>query len=76
MLRLEQKDWKAFFLKEIFEEFQRGKRLKKDNHLPGEIPYISSSASNNAVDAFIGNQKNVRTFNSIKKLNLSNLLKE
>ena len=68
MLRLEQKDWKAFFLNEIFEEIQRGKRLKKDNHLPGEIPYISSSASNNAVDAFIGNKKNVRTFKNCLSL--------
>lgn len=54
--------WGEFNLNEIFPDIQRGKRLKKDNHEVGSQPYISSSASNNGVDGFIGNSEKVRIF--------------
>ena len=59
---LDEKIWRPFFIEEIFEVVQRGKRLKTDDHIPGNIPYVSSSAQNNGVDAFIGNRENVRKF--------------
>lgn len=59
---LSEKVWRPFYIGEIFEVIQRGKRLKKDDHTPGDIPYVSSSAQNNGVDAFIGNRENVREF--------------
>jgi hypothetical protein len=37
--------------------------LKKDNHIKGEMPYISSTGINNGVDGFVGNTGNVRIFN-------------
>jgi len=54
--------WSEFNLNEIFPEIQRGKRLKKDDHIAGNKPYISSSGTNNGVDGFIGNTENVRSF--------------
>ena len=45
---------------EIFDTIQRGKRLKTADHVSGTVPYVSSSAINNGVDAFIGNTGRVR----------------
>lgn len=59
---LEEKEWEEFFLKSIFEEVQRGKRLKKDDQVSGKMPYISSTSLNNGVDNFIGNNTSVRIF--------------
>lgn len=59
---LENKEWKEFFLTEIFSTIQRGKRLTKENQKEGNIPYISSTSMNNGVDNFIGNKTNVRIF--------------
>jgi hypothetical protein len=59
---LNQKEWGEFYLKEVFPKIQRGKRLKKDDHKKGEIPYISSSAMNNGIDGFVSNKERVRIF--------------
>ena len=56
------KDWKSFYLTEIFTEIQRGKRLKKADHKEGRTPYVSSTSQDNGVDAFIGNDSGVRRF--------------
>lgn len=62
VLALEGVKWGAFYIRDIFRTIQRGKRLKNDDHIPGNVPYISSSAMNNGVDDFIGNTEGVRTF--------------
>lgn len=59
---LENKEWKEFSLTSVFDKIQRGKRLKKADHIEGNIPYASSTALNNGIDGFIGNTKNVRVF--------------
>ena len=59
---LNEKSWRPFFVGEIFEVIQRGKRLKTADHVQGDEPYISSSAQNNGVDNFIGNRENIRHF--------------
>src|SRR3990167_5723500 len=56
--------WREFDLNEIFPNIQRGKRLKKDDHIIGAKPYISSTALNNGVDGFVDNTEKVRIFNS------------
>lgn len=61
-MELENKEWKEFSLTEIFPKIQRGKRLKKADHITGVIPYVSSTALNNGIDGFIGNTKGVRVF--------------
>ena len=59
---LDEVKWKEYFLTDIFTTIKRGKRLKKSDHISGNIPYISSTKMNNGCDDFIGNQKGVRKF--------------
>ncbi len=59
---LESLEWDEFFLTDLFTEIKRGKRLKKEHHINGNMPYISSSALSNGVDNFIANKDNVRIF--------------
>ena len=59
---LDQKDWKEFYLHDIFADIRRGKRLKTADHIQGNTPYVSSSAVNNGVDALIGNTGKIRKF--------------
>ena len=61
-MELTNKKWKEFTFIEVFMGIQRGKRLKKDDHIEGTIPYASSTALNNGIDGFIGNNKNIRAF--------------
>lgn len=67
---LEEKNWNEFFIVDLFPSIQRGKRLIREKQIEGNIPYVSSSGVNNAVDAFIGNKDNVRKFR--KCLSLAN----
>lgn len=61
---LDEKEWKEFFIKDVFTVTQRGKRLTKENQISGDKPYVSSTALNNGVDNFIGNGSGVRTFSN------------
>lgn len=54
--------WKEFYFTEVFTRIQRGKRLTKANQHEGSVPYVSSTAFNNGVDGFIGNDNYVRSF--------------
>lgn len=59
---LDKVEWRAFILTEIFTHIRRGKRLKKENHSIGNMPYVSSSALCNGIDNFISNTDRVRIF--------------
>lgn len=59
-LTLSNREWLPFRIGKIFTTIQRGKRLTKANQISGNKPYISSTALNNGVDSFIGNETNVR----------------
>lgn len=61
---LQDKEWKEFFIKKIFNKTMRGKRLTKSNQIKGNIPYVSSTALNNGVDNFIGNTEDVRMYSN------------
>lgn len=63
-LEVNSTEWHEFFLKQVFTEVQRGKRLTKDNQLFGHKPYVSSTALNNGVDNFIENKTGVRAFSN------------
>ena len=65
---LENKEWKAFLLTDLFDTIQRGKRLTKENQKDGSIPYVSSSAQNNGVDNYISNTMGVRFFENCLSL--------
>ena len=49
--------WKEFYFTDVFEDIQRGKRLKKGDHQEGDMPYISSTSLNNGVLCFVQPQK-------------------
>lgn len=68
MLKLSDREWKPFFLTEVFPIIQRGKRLKSEDHIPGRMPYISSSALRNGVDSFVSNTERVRIFSNCLSL--------
>ena len=68
MHNLNDREWKPFFFFFIFDEVERGKRLKKNDHIDGIRPYVSSSAKNNGVDQFIGNTEKIRCFSNCLSL--------
>lgn len=59
---LDEMEWDTFFLIDIFDKIQRGKRLIKKNQRPGRTPYVSSTGLNNGVANFLSNEENVRIF--------------
>ena len=61
---LENREWKEFYFSDVFTRIQRGKRLKKDDHIEGTTPYVSSTATNNGIDGFVGNRERVRIFSN------------
>ena len=61
---LEDREWKEFYFSDVFTRIQRGKRLKKDDHIEGTTPYVSSTATNNGIDGFVGNKEKVRIFSN------------
>lgn len=61
-LKLTDREWKEFLFSDVFTKIQRGKRLKKGDHIKGEVPYVSSTANNNGIDGFVGNTERVRIF--------------
>ena len=63
MKQLHELEWKAFDIHDVFPDVRRGKRLKTEDHISGDMAYVSSSAVNNGVDNFIGNKEGVRIFN-------------
>lgn len=68
LIPLADKQWKSFFIVDVFDTIQRGKRLKTADHLAGKVPYVSSSALNNGVDNFVSNDKGVRKFSDCLSL--------
>ena len=61
-MQLTDRKWKAFNVTDVFDHIQRGKRLKNADHIPGDWPYISSSALNNGVADWIEPTDNSRVF--------------
>lgn len=57
-------NWGSFKLVDIFDGIKRGRRLKKNDHIHGLIPYISSTANNNGIDGFVSNEVGVRTYDN------------
>ena len=61
-------EWREFFIKDVFPQVRRGKRLIREHQTEGTTPYVSSSALNNGVDNFIRNADGVRKFNNCLSL--------
>ena len=54
--------WLPFYVVEIFPQNGRGKRLKKADHVQGNVPYASSTGDNNGIDGFIDASEGTRVF--------------
>jgi len=63
-IKLESSEWQPFYIKKIFDEPQRGKRIVKKNHSEGFTPLVSSYGQGNGVTHFVGNKKSVRKFSN------------
>lgn len=61
-MKLSDREWKDFSVPYVFQKIQRGKRLKKADHIPGITPYVSSTANNNGVDDYIEIIEGTRVF--------------
>lgn len=59
---LDEKEWGHFLIPDVFPNIQRGKRLKNADHVPGIIPYVSSTANNNGVDDYVKATAGTRSF--------------
>lgn len=58
--RLDESLWAEHNLEDLYGKSTRGRRLKSDDRIPGELPFVTAGESNEGVSAFIGN--NVTTF--------------
>lgn len=54
MHSLREREWESFFLEDICEIYA-GTRLTKENMLPGHIPFVGATSSNNGVTAYVSN---------------------
>ena len=54
-------DWKSFNLEKLFGKSTRGRRLKSDDRIPGNLPFVTAGEADEGVSDFIGN--NVVVFN-------------
>ncbi len=54
-MSLKNREWKEFFIDEVFLSIHRGKRLIEKNRKNGDLPYYSASSSNNGLTDFIDN---------------------
>ena len=48
-------EWKEFRYDEIFNHIEQGRRLKKDDQISGEIPFVMSGVTNSGVVNYISN---------------------
>ncbi len=54
-LRSGEVEWKEFRYNEIFNHIEQGRRLKKDDQMPGDIPFVMSGVTNTGVVNYISN---------------------
>lgn len=56
--------WSEFNLEKLFGKSTRGKRLKSEDRIAGELPFVTAGESEEGVSAFIGNQVTVFSDNT------------
>lgn len=55
LAHFEELEWKEFSFKEIFNRIEQGRRLKKDDQLPGDIPFVMSGVTNTGIVGYVSN---------------------
>ncbi|MCM1128391.1 MAG: restriction endonuclease subunit S [Alistipes senegalensis] len=63
--KLAQVRWGEFSYKKIFNRIVQGRRLKKDDQIPGKIPFIMAGTTNTGVANYISNPVSCFPANSI-----------
>ncbi|HHH0944535.1 TPA: restriction endonuclease subunit S, partial [Yersinia enterocolitica] len=53
-----------FNVEKLFGKSTRGKRLKSDDRIPGDLPFVTAGESNEGVSAFIGNDVTIFSENT------------
>ena len=48
-------EWGEFKYKNIFDKIKQGRRLKKDDHIQGDIPFVMAGTTNTGVANYISN---------------------
>ena len=48
-------EWTEYNLEKLFGKSTRGKRLKSEDRLPGDLPFVTAGEAEEGVSAFIGN---------------------
>ena len=48
-------NWSVYNLEKLFGKSTRGKRLKSEDRLPGDLPFVTAGEAEEGVSAFIGN---------------------
>ena len=57
--------WKEYSFNKLFDNIIQGRRLKKDDQIPGELPFVMSGTTNTGVVDYIGNDIRVFPKNSL-----------
>lgn len=52
---IEELSWKIFSLIDLFGESTRGKRLKSEDRIPGNLPFVTAGEGDQGISAFISN---------------------
>ena len=68
--QLDVSQWKIFEFKDIF-SFERGKRYKKECHIGGDVPYVSSTKFNNGIDGYVVPPEYMKIYRNTLTLNNS-----
>ena len=56
--------WKRFNLEKLYGKATRGKRLKSDDRISGDLPFVTAGETDEGVSAFIGNNVTIFSENT------------
>ncbi len=56
--------WQKFNVHDLFGESTRGKRLKGDDRIPGNLPFVTAGEADTGISAFISNKVDVFSHNT------------
>lgn len=64
LAEFESLEWQIFNLEQLFGKSTRGKRLKSDDRIPGNLPFVTAGEADEGISAFIGNDVTVFSENT------------
>ncbi|QHG92108.1 restriction endonuclease [Sulfurimonas sp. CVO] len=62
--KLENVEWGEYNLEELFGKSTRGKRLKSDDRIAGDLPFVTAGETDEGVSAYIGNDVTIFSENT------------